>query len=94
MKTIDDFALEAFLGEYGIDEETQRKLLDDKYEEVIERLNKLILIAKDVNEGKWGSGWNREQALNGAGYPYSIVQIMAKKLADSKWSEEVDFNGC
>lgn len=81
MKTVDDYALEVVLGEYG-DGEDRIKLLGDKYTEVQKRVDELHGIADEVIQGKWGYGWNREQALNGAGYPYEIVQrIVNQKSA-------------
>ena len=48
-------------------------------------------IAREVLDGKWGNGWNREQALTGAGYDYELVQRMVNALA---YAESVDYNGC
>ena len=80
-KSIDDLVMETLLGEYGNGEDRKR-LLGDRYEQVQARINELYAIADEVIDGKWGNGWNREQALNGAGYPYSIVQkIVNDKLA-------------
>ena len=80
-KSIDDLVLEVLLGEYGNGEDRQR-MLGDKYNAVQNRINQLYNIADEVIEGKWGNGWNREQSLNGAGYPYEIVQrIVNEKLA-------------
>lgn len=78
-KSIDDLVLETILGEYGIDEERKR-MLDDNYEKVQARINELYKIANEVIEGKWGNGWNRENALNGAGYPYHIVQRIVNNI--------------
>lgn len=80
-KSIDDLVLETLLGEYGINEE-RKQMLGDKYEVVQNRINELYKIADEVIDGKWGNGWNRENALNGAGYPYQIVQrIVNEKLS-------------
>lgn len=80
-KSIDDLVLETILGEYGINEERKR-MLGDNYEAVQNRINELYKIADEVIDGKWGNGWNRENALNGAGYPYQIVQrIVNEKLS-------------
>ena len=79
VKTIDDLVLETILGEYGIDEERKR-MLGDNYEKVQARINELYNIANEVIEGKWGNGWNRENALNGAGYPYNIVQRIVNNI--------------
>lgn len=79
-KSIDDLVLETILGEYGINEE-RKQMLGDKYEAVQNRINELYKVADEVIDGKWGNGWNRENALNGAGYPYQIVQrIVNEKL--------------
>ena len=80
-KTTDDLALEVILGEYGVNDDRKR-LLGSRYEEVQNRINQLYTIADEVIDGKWGNGWNRQNALNGAGYPYEIVQrIVNEKLA-------------
>ena len=80
-KTVDDYALEVVLGEYG-DGEDRKRLLGSKYEEVQARVNKLYEIAYEVIDGKWGNGWNRMQALEGAGYPYSLVQLIVNKILE------------
>lgn len=81
-KSTDDLVLEVLLGEYG-DGEDRKNMLGSRYEEVQNRINQLYIIAEEVIEGKWGNGWNREVALNGAGYPYEIVQrIVNEILAD------------
>lgn len=48
-------------------------------------------IAAEVVAGKWGDGWNRQQALEGAGYDYELVQRMVNALV---YAERVDYNGC
>lgn len=78
-KSIDDLVLETIIGEYGNGKERKR-MLGDKYNEVQERINKYYEIAQEVIDGKWGNGWNREQALNGAGYPYEIVQKIVNDI--------------
>ncbi len=78
-KSIDDLVLETILGEYGIDDE-RKKMLGDNYEKVQARINELYNIANEVIEGKWGNGWNRENAINGAGYPYHIVQRIVNNI--------------
>ena len=80
-KTTDDLVLEVLLGEYGTGEDRKR-LLGSRYEEVQNRINELYDIAYEVIEGKWGNGWNRENALNGAGYPYEIVQRIVNSILD------------
>ena len=78
-KSTDDLVWEVLLGEYG-DGEDRKRMLGDRYEEVQNRINSLYEIAEEVIEGKWGNGWNREQALNGAGYPYKIVQKIVNDI--------------
>lgn len=80
-KSIDDYAMEVVLGEYGNGEDRKR-LLGDKYDAVQNRVNELYEIAEQVINGDWGNGWNREVALNGAGYPYAIVQRIVNDLLD------------
>jgi len=80
-KTTDDLVLEVLLGEYGNDNDRKR-MLNGRYEEVQNRINQLYNIAGEVIEGKWGNGWNREQSLNGAGYPYEIVQRIVNAILD------------
>lgn len=80
-KSIDDYVHETLLGEYGVGDDRKR-MLGDKYEKVQKRINELYKIADEVIDGKWGDGWNRQNALEGAGYPYKIVQkIVNDKLA-------------
>lgn len=79
-KPIDDLVREVLQGKHGTDEQ-RRKSLGNRYDEVQARINQLYTIADEVIAGKWGNGWNREQSLNGAGYPYDIVQgIVNEKL--------------
>ena len=80
-KSIDDLVLETLLGKYGIGD-TRKKMLGDDYEKVQKRINKLYKIADEVIAGKWGNGWNRQQALNGAGYPYEVVQKIVNDKLD------------
>ena len=80
-KSTDDLVLETLLGEYGNDEDRKR-MLGDRYDEVQNRINELYDIAYEVINGKWGNGWNRENALNGAGYPYEIVQRIVNSILD------------
>lgn len=78
-KTTDELVLETLLGEYGTGKD-RKKQLGKRYKEVQDRINKLYDIANEVIDGKWGNGWNREQALNGAGYPYEIVQKIVNDI--------------
>lgn len=84
-KTLDDVCLEIYLGElppvdyYGYSQ-------DDVYR----RLDKLVKTAREVNSGIWAKGWNREQALIGAGYNPEIIKVMA----DHEYGKDMDFNGC
>lgn len=78
-KTIDDLVLETILGEYctGAD---RKKMLGKNYNAVQKRINELYKIAYEVIDGKWGNGWNREQALSGAGYPVNTVQLIVNSI--------------
>ena len=79
-KSIDEYVRETLNGIYGNGEE-RRKALGNKYDEVQNRINELYNIADSVIAGNWGNGWNRQNALEGAGYPYDIVQqIVNEKL--------------
>ena len=78
-KSTDDLVLETLLGEYG-DGEDRKRLLGSRYNEVQNRINVLYNIAEQVIRGDWGNGWNRETALNGAGYPYEIVQKIVNEI--------------
>ena len=81
MKTTDDLVRETLMGEYGTGKDRMR-MLGDKYIDVQNRINELYDIANEVIQGKWGNGWNREQALNGASYPYDIVQGIVNSILD------------
>lgn len=78
-KSIDDLALETILGEYGTGKDRQ-KMLGKNYNAVQKRINELYTIANEVIDGKWGNGWNREQALSGAGYPSNTVQLIVNSI--------------
>lgn len=78
-KSTDDLVLETLLGEYGNNEDRKR-MLGSRYDEVQNRINVLYEIAEQVIRGDWGNGWNRETALNGAGYPYEIVQKIVNDI--------------
>lgn len=78
-KSTDDLVWETLLGEYGTDEDRKR-MLGSRYDEVQNRINVLYEIAEQVIRGDWGNGWNRETALNGAGYPYQIVQKIVNDI--------------
>lgn len=80
-KTVDDYALEVILGEYG-DGDTRKNLLGSRYEEIQNRVNELYGIAEQVIRGDWGNGWNRKVALEGAGYPFETVQIIVNEMLD------------
>ena len=80
-KTTDDLVRETLLGEYGSGDDRKR-LLGSRYDEVQNRINELYKVAADVIRGNWGNGWNREQALTGAGYPYDIVQDIVNTLIE------------
>ena len=36
--------------------------------------------AQECVRGDWGYGWNREQALTGAGYDYQLVQQLVNGM--------------
>ena len=78
-KSTDDLVVETLLGEYGTGEDRKR-MLGSRYDEVQNRINVLYEIAEQVIRGDWGNGWNRETALNGAGYPYEIVQKIVNDI--------------
>lgn len=81
VKTTDDLVREVMLGEYGTGEDRKR-LLGSRYDEVQNRINELYRIANEVIRGNWGNGWNREQALTGAGYPYDLVQDIVNSILE------------
>ena len=89
-KSTDDLAIEVILGEYGTGEDRKR-LLGARYDDVQKRVNEYYARAHEVLEGKWGNGWNREQALSGAGYDYKTVQRIVNNLV---WSEGNNYDGC
>ena len=70
---VNALACKVIAGEFGNGEE--RKLrLGSMYDEVQARVNQYYEVAEQVINGDWGNGWNREQALTGAGYDYKTVQ--------------------
>ena len=84
-RSLDDVCLEIYLGElppadyYGY-----------SADEVYFRLEKLVKVAREVNTGIWAKGWNREQALIGAGYDPDIIETMAAH----EIMKDYDYNGC
>ena len=78
-KTIDDYVREVLAGAYGNDQE-RIDALGAMYQPVQDRINELYRIADEVINGDWGNGWNRENALTGAGYPYDIVQGIVNSI--------------
>lgn len=88
-KATDDLVVDVLDGKFGNGDE-RKELLGDKYETVQNRINQLYTVAYEVLKGKWGNGWNRETALNGAGYPYEIVQRIVNEI----YAERCDYNGC
>ena len=85
-KSIDDICLEIYLGEL-VDFTEYDKLNKD---EVYSRLEKLVKTAREVNSGIWAKGWNREQALIGAGYIPEIIET----IADHEWAKDRGYDGC
>ena len=79
VKSIDDLAIETILGEYGTGAERQ-KLLGNKYADVQQRVNEYYNRARECIRGDWGNGWNRVNALTGAGYNADIVQRIVNEL--------------
>ena len=85
-KSVDDICLEIYLGEL-VDFTEYDKLNKD---EVYSRLEKLVKTAREVNSGIWAKGWNREQALIGAGYIPEIIET----IADHEWAKDRGYDGC
>ncbi len=80
VKGTDELVREVLAGWHG-EGDARRASLGWRYDEVQNRIDELYEIADAVIRGEWGNGWNREQALNGCGYPYDIVQgIVNAKL--------------
>ena len=87
--SVNDLVRHTLAGEFGNGGERREKL-GERYDEVQNRINELYQIADEVIEGRWGNGWNRQQALEGAAYPYDIVQ----GIVNSIYAERNDYNGC
>lgn len=85
-KTIDDICLEIYLGELVNFDEYDKM---DK-DEIYHRLEKLVKTAREVNHGIWAKGWNREQALLGAGFDPEIIET----IADHEYARDRAYNGC
>lgn len=80
-KSDDDLAVETILGEYGSGDDRKR-LLGSRYDAVQDRVNSYYARADECITGIWGNGWNRREALQGAGYNPDIVQrIVNEKMA-------------
>ena len=76
---IDKLACAVISGKFGNGEE-RKKQLGSLYDEVQSRVNEYYEIAEQVIRGDWGNGWNREQALTGAGYDYNTVQGIVNEM--------------
>ena len=76
---IDALACQVIAGKFGNGEERKRQL-GSLYNEVQSRVNEYYEIAEQVINGDWGNGWNREQALIGAGYDYNTVQGIVNEM--------------
>lgn len=79
IKSIDDLAVETILGEYGTGAD-RKKLLGSRYDEVQERVNQYYNRARECIRGDWGNGWNRTNALTGAGYNADVVQRIVNEM--------------
>lgn len=88
-KSIEDLTPETILGEYGIGNDRKR-MLQDNFDAVQNRVNQYYTVAEQCTKGIWGFGWNRKNALEGAGYDPKIVQY----ILDRDCAERLDFNGC
>ena len=88
-KTTEDLAKETIFGEYGTGNDRIR-MLGNRFAEVQTRVNQYYNTAEECTRGIWGSGWNRKNALEGAGYDPKIVQF----ILDRDYAEGLDFNGC
>ena len=82
-KSLDDICLEIYLGELEDFAEYDKN-------SVYARLEKLVKTAREVNSGIWAKGWNREQALIGAGYNPEIIET----IADHEWAKDRGYDGC
>lgn len=78
-KSDDDLACEVILGEYGTGEDRKRAL-GSRYDAVQARVNAYYDRARECIRGDWGNGWNRQVALNGAGYNAEIVQRLVNDM--------------
>lgn len=88
-KTIDELAVEVLDGKYGNGIE-RKKALGAKYKEVQNRVDELYRVANQVLKGIWGNGWNRVNALEGAGYPADVVQRIVNEI----YAERIGCDGC
>lgn len=86
---IDNLVTRVLDGEFGVGE-ARRNALGPLYEQVQTRINLYYDIADEVIQGKWGNGWNRKQALEGAGYPALVIQ----RIVNDLYAEREGYNGC
>lgn len=47
-------------------------------------------VACQVINGDWGNGWNRQQALEGAGYDYEAVQAEVNRLLSGESGDDLE----
>ena len=76
---VNALACKVIAGEFGNGEERKSRL-GSMYDEVQARVNQYYEVAEQVINGDWGNGWNREQALTGAGYDYKTVQSIVNDM--------------
>lgn len=94
-KSVDEIAQEVLQGKWGNGETRKKKLTDAGYDynKVQAKVNELMsgkkttsqkksvdVIAKEVIQGKWGNGADREKRLTQAGYNYAEVQKKVNQL--------------
>ena len=75
----DELAQEVIAGLWGNDQERVDRL-GDRYDAVQARVNEYYTVAEQVINGDWGNGWNRKQALEGAGFDYQTVQNIVNEM--------------
>lgn len=84
---VDIAACDTIRGKYGATLYQRREALGKYFEPVCERITQYEDVADQVMNGIWGSGWNLENALNGAGYDietvFMLIEVKYGKLPDN-----------
>lgn len=79
---VDIAACDTIRGKYGATLFQRREALGKYFEPVCERISDYETVADQVMNGIWGSGWNLQNALKGAGYDLETIMLLVEEKYD------------